>query len=591
MNSNQGITDDIKDTAKTAKKGAKKTAKGAKTAAKTAQKAIRGLAALTGLPLIIAGIIFFLIFFILLFFLSTPALFSNEVTQVNPYVNPDYNEDVEYTQEYFVQKETEVLTKMQAVFDSAYHSTYDEITTVCSSLGFDYERTIARLVDGALQGNLASLGGNEDGPSISPETNLSSHKESLIDIYAAYSVSIEQMTPKYQTDPQSGKVIKNENNQPVPLFRRFETDPEKAVGDMIKELTAFAQKDSKRFPYGNEIYGLDFVRDKNNNIITETIRESQPDRIVTDTFGNEVAIPQPDKVYVVAVPVIKPMDIGYIANNTFNVDMDAIYPDTNPEMTYADYAYMLKENYVAYVYGTEGGSFVGVPLSDIEVASWLNKVKSQYPNLGSARLATVQMALRTVGEIPYFLGGHPDIGGYASKEWGNYKRQDNVNSVHYNQMIPYGLDCASWYSWILHAAGITDHFVCQGTKYNSEKRLVCTNHTSTAKFAQANNSYPISASEILPGDAGLHIGGRMNHIGMYLCRDDAGRMVFVHCSGNGTVVVGNYSDFNRFHRINKEWADWDKLNQKPLSDFPQTIPYKQNLFQKIGNVIKDRQEV
>lgn len=115
----------------------------------------------------------------------------------------------------------------------------------------------------------------------------------------------------------------------------------------------------------------------------------------------------------------------------------------------------------------------------------------------------------------YFYGGKYDKNGF-NPEWGRIKTctipTDNGRPIVRTQ--PYGLDCSGFVTWTyLNSIGA---------------------HPGSGTSGQIGRSVPISVSDLKPGDLGFYklAGGKgINHVGIFIGRDDDGTPIFIHCGG------------------------------------------------------------
>lgn len=149
----------------------------------------------------------------------------------------------------------------------------------------------------------------------------------------------------------------------------------------------------------------------------------------------------------------------------------------------------------------------------------------------SRRQAVIATALPLVGKVPYFWGGKSAPG--WNDEWGTLKVVTAPGNSKTGQYIPYGLDCSGFTNWVFRTALGEDAMSGWGAT------------------AQWYESVPIKASELQPGDLAFMIppSEEINHVGIYVGKDDNGKNIYVHCSyGGGGVVMNGYSGFVYFRR-------------------------------------------
>jgi cell wall-associated NlpC family hydrolase len=169
-------------------------------------------------------------------------------------------------------------------------------------------------------------------------------------------------------------------------------------------------------------------------------------------------------------------------------------------------------------------------------------VLKRYANIpdgtDSNRLKVLNTGACIVGVVPYFWGGKA-----SRKGWNSHWGQDVIvssgsfiaevaaegsapiryaNAEHTEVLIPYGLDCSGFVDWTYWTA----------LGY----------HLGGSTRQQWANSNPITAEELLPGDLGFLCSPSdpsVNHVGMYIGKDDNGKMMWLHCSSNAGVNISS----------------------------------------------------
>ena len=149
----------------------------------------------------------------------------------------------------------------------------------------------------------------------------------------------------------------------------------------------------------------------------------------------------------------------------------------------------------------------------------------------------IKVALSLVGKVEYFWGGKSEAG--WNPEWGKTKLVTAPGSKQSTgKYKPYGLDCSGYTSWVYLTAGYTENI-------------------GVGTYAQIHNSYPISNSELKPGDLvfkQLNSTSGINHVGIFFKREN-GVNYYIHCTSGKGVVVNSYSKFKYFRRLFIKYAD------------------------------------
>ncbi len=158
----------------------------------------------------------------------------------------------------------------------------------------------------------------------------------------------------------------------------------------------------------------------------------------------------------------------------------------------------------------------------------VNVVKNYRVN--GIRKSFVNLALDTVGEIPYYWGGKPDYPGWEGNGFGEEIEPDYLGRTRR------GLDCSGYVAWV--------YWSVTGIKPGG---------MGTVNFTKSLELEEISYSELKPGDVGLirTPGLPSNHIGIFVGLDAKnGKPVWVHCTGTprNTVVCEKTDMFSVFYR-------------------------------------------
>ena len=169
--------------------------------------------------------------------------------------------------------------------------------------------------------------------------------------------------------------------------------------------------------------------------------------------------------------------------------------------------------------------------SETRSAEEIQALIAAAPATDVTRSALMQTAQSLVGRVGYFWGGKSSAG--WNSNWGVDTLVTAEGSTTTGTYRPYGLDCSGFVDWVYKTAGVGDEFSGGGTAY------------------QWNQSYSISESNLLPGDLvfkSMPYSSGINHVGLYLGRDNAGKKLYVHCASGQGVVVDSYSGFKYYRR-------------------------------------------
>lgn len=285
------VADAGKKTAKAGSAVAKKV-KAAKAGSKAGKKAAaNSLGSLAALKwkLIILGV-FFLFMLLVGIITSIPSLIGNVlIHQSDPEALSDqqdityygtYEEDLEKLRD-TAERAKEVVT---TVLSEAYQSAYASISAAATVNGWVF--------------------GSEPAAVTNQTTD-----EAMVLLYSTYSASMKN-------------ALSDE------AFEYYQETS--AVDDMAEKLRALKGQQAVGAPWGNRIYGADFMRDEAGNVIVTTVEVSPA---YTDEAGNVHEAEYEDQV----TPIIYNVDIDDVSQAAFDVDITAVYDEeVNPYNTYAD---------------------------------------------------------------------------------------------------------------------------------------------------------------------------------------------------------------------------------------------------------------
>ncbi|MEG2421193.1 MAG: NlpC/P60 family protein [Oscillospiraceae bacterium] len=147
------------------------------------------------------------------------------------------------------------------------------------------------------------------------------------------------------------------------------------------------------------------------------------------------------------------------------------------------------------------------------------------------RKAVVTAALSLVGKVPYFWGGKPSGPGW-DENWGTLRQVTAGGVDSSGSYRPYGLDCGGFVRWA-YWTGLGAAPAEQGS--------------STLWWV----SNPITEAELLPGDLVFKNvpSEEIGHVGIYLGKNAQGKKLYIHCAGNGGVVLNDWAGFIYYRRL------------------------------------------
>ncbi len=187
-------------------------------------------------------------------------------------------------------------------------------------------------------------------------------------------------------------------------------------------------------------------------------------------------------------------------------------------------------------YSTTGGNYSTTAVAD-KFTNDLAYSRVQFRKLtelelfllnNPGRKAVYDIAMGSIGKIPYYLGGKASGPGYAANNFGSYVRPDKAGATRR------GLNCSGYVEWVFWTAGYGGYD---------------TGDWSWTSPMMAN-SKTISASQLLPGDLGFKegYGSYSNHVGIYL-----GNGLWAHLPSPGTWVLLNSPTYWTYFRRPRMW--------------------------------------
>lgn len=236
----------------------------------------------------------------------------------------------------------------------------------------------------------------------------------------------------------------------------------------------------------------------------------------TETYyqanGKETVSPTTEMIKYVEC-TIHPFDNTVIAT-AFGIDLDAPYEQFG--ITYGEAIQKMATALKMTLYGSAGNG-QAVPLTDAELIAFVNR-----QNCSATRKHILTTALSLVGKVPYFWGGKSPPG--WNDEWNTPKLVTAAGSSTSGTIRPFGLDCSGFTDWTYKTAvGVSLY----GGTWN-----------------QWDETFAISASELLPGDLGFlkdSDGQGWNHVLIFAGYGEDGRRMWVHSSGGEGVILNSPS--------------------------------------------------
>lgn len=210
---------------------------------------------------------------------------------------------------------------------------------------------------------------------------------------------------------------------------------------------------------------------------------------------------------------IHPFD-NTVISTAFGLDLNASY--NGLETTYGDVIHSRALALKKTLYGTAGNGST-VPLTDVELIAFLAR-----QNCSETRKHIIKTGLSLVGKVPYFWGGKSAAG--WNDEWNTPKLVTAAGSTTTGTIRPFGLDCSGFSDWTYKTAvGVSLY---------------------GASWSQWDESFAITAEELLPGDLGFLMdddGGGWNHVLIFAGYGENGERMWVHSSGGEGVVFNTPS--------------------------------------------------
>ena len=435
----------------------------------------------------------------------------------------------------------ELSEDVSAVIDSGYEQSLARVEEIIRNGGYDYDLSMEALVNNA----------------------QSSAGYDVSYILAAYSASLEQkdttaedMVTKLSSVSGQMFPVSYEEKQLERLIPvTYQTYKQVTVTVVTQIEAAGIVNGVPRFNYYTEqrtYYLPDQTREsdvpltiakyKSVHVTVPTYSDGEISGTRTATYyeanGTQTVRPTTEIIKYVAC-TIAPFDNSVIAG-AFDLDLSAQYPQFN--ITYGEAIQNMANSLKRTLYGSLG-SGQAVPLTDAELLAFVAQ-----QNCTPVREHILKTALSLVGRVPYFWGGKSPPG--WNDEWNTPKLVTSAGSSSTGTIRPYGLDCSGFSDWVYKTAvGVS--------LYGST-------------WSQWDNSYAISASELLPGDLGFLMnedGAGWNHVLLFAGYGSEGQRMWVHCTSGKGVVLNTPSYEAGLSLRRPKYVDYDA----PLSGLEQPL--------------------
>ncbi|MGN1026664.1 MAG: NlpC/P60 family protein [Faecousia sp.] len=410
---------------------------------------------------------------------------------------------------------TEMAEAVSNVVDGAYDLSLAEVERIIADGGYDYDLSMDALI------NYAQSSAGYD----------------VCYILAAYSASMEQQNTS-QTDmiaklegvsadmfPVTSEEMEKEVLVPATYYT-YKSVSVTVVTNQVQTGTINGVP-QYRYETANRTYYLPdaaFTTDTAIEVdayssVEVTVPIYSGSRIVgtgTETYysctGKETVEPTTEIIKYVEC-TIHPFDNTVIAR-AFNLDLNAQYNQFS--ITCGEAIQNMANALKMTLYGTLGNG-QAVPLTDAELIAFVNR-----QNCNATRKHILSTALSLVGKVPYFWGGKSAAG--WNDEWNTPKLVTAEGSPSTGTIRPFGLDCSGFTDWTYKTAvGVS---LYGGT------------------WSQWDESYSVTADELLPGDLGFLMdddGQGWNHVLIFAGYGESGERMWVHSTSGSGVTLNSPS--------------------------------------------------
>lgn len=425
----------------------------------------------------------------------------------------------------------ELSEEVSAVIDSGYDQALAQVEAIIQNGGYDYDLSMEALVNNA----------------------QSSAGYDVAYILAAYSASLEQKDTSAEdmvakltgVSGQMFPVSYEENQQERLIPVTYQTYKQVTVTVVTKIEAAGIVNGVPRFNYYTEQRTYYLPDRTKESTAAVTIPKYKSVYVTVPTYsgggisgtrtatyyeanGSETVRPATEIIKYVAC-TIAPFDNSVIAG-AFGIDLSALYPQFN--ITYGEAIQNMANSLKRTLYGSLGNG-QAVPLTDAELLAFVSQ-----QNCTPVREHILKTALSLVGRVPYFWGGKSPPG--WNDEWNTPKLVTSAGSSSTGTIRPYGLDCSGFSDWVYKTAvGIS--------LYGDN-------------WSQWDNSYEVSAGELLPGDLGFLMdadGSGWNHVLIFAGYSSEGQRMWVHCTSGKGVVLNTPRYESRLRLRRPKYVDFD----------------------------------
>lgn len=415
--------------------------------------------------------------------ITPAAVYAEMAGAVSDVVDDGYNQSLARVEEIIEEGGYDYDLSMESLINYAQ-----------SSSGYDVSYILAAYSASMLQQNtkkedMVSKLGNVAG-SMFPVTSEEKQKEIVIPVtyYTYKPVTLTVVTNKVKTGTVNGVAQYRYETAEKTYYLQDEAH----TSDQPVEVDAY-----KSVTVSLPVYS--------GGAVTGTMEETY-----YEADGKETVTPGTETVKYIEC-TIHPFDNTVIAT-AFGIDLDAAYEQFG--ITYGEAIQKMATALKMTLYGNTGNG-QAVPLTDAELIAFVDR-----QNCSAARKQVLTTALSLVGKVPYFWGGKSGPG--WNDEWNTPKLVTAAGSTTSGTIRPYGLDCSGFTDWTYKTAmGIS---LYGGTQ------------------TQWDNSFAISADQLLPGDLGFLAesdGQGWNHVLIFAGYGEDGRRMWVHSSSGEGVVLNS----------------------------------------------------
>ncbi len=427
---------------------------------------------------------------------------------------------------------SDMSDSVSAVVDSGYDQALTRVEKIIQDGGYDYDLSMDALI------NYAQSSAGYD----------------VSYILAAYSASLQQQGTS-ETDMVSKLTAVADQMFPVTYEVKEQEQLIPVSYTTYKQVTVTVVTSMEAAGVVNGIPRYNYTTEQRTYYLPDEVKESDEAITLTKYKSVTVSVPvytngrfsgsrsatyyEPDgeetleptiEIIQYVECTIRPFDVSVIAT-AFGIDMSAQYPNFN--LTYGEVIQNMANSLKMTLYGSLGSGST-VPLTDAELIAFVNGL-----NCNATRKHIVTTALSLVGKVPYFWGGKSAAG--WNDEWNTPKLVTSAGSSSTGTIRPYGLDCSGFTDWVYKTAlGVS---------------------LQAGTYGQWDNSYAITADELLPGDLGFLMndgGSGWNHVLIFAGYGEDGSRKWVHSEGGIGVHLNTPSYEGRLSLRRPQNVDFDQ---------------------------------